>query len=223
MSSELAIRAERLSKRYRLAGLPSDGLPYPLFAYAGLLPWTYFANAVNSGGTSLVANTNLVSKIYFPRLLLPLSSALSGLLDMLVGLGLLLVLTIGFGFVPGPSLLALVPLVLLLAAAAFAISVWLAAVDVRYRDVRYAVPFLIQVWLFATPIAYSSSLVPDRYRTLYALNPMVGVVEGFRWAVLGHGDFPAAMLGVSTAVVALLLVGGLLYFRRVERGFADVI
>ena len=206
----------------RLAHIPSDGLPYPLFAFAGVLPWTYFANAATLSGGSLVANTNLVSKVYFPRLIVPIAAVLAGLIDLAIGFGILLVLLAAFRVAPGPQLL-LVPLFVLLAiATALGVGIWLSALDVQYRDVRYAIPFLIQVWLFATPVVYPASLVPENYRALLGLNPMAGVVEGFRWALLGTAP-PGSLLLVSVAVVAALLLSAVFYFRRMERTFADVI
>jgi len=206
-----------------LAGLPSDGIPYPLFAYLGLLPWTYFSNATTNASTSLVTNTALVARVYFPRLAIPIAAVLSGLLDFAIGFGLLLVLLIVFQVGLRPSLL-LVPLLMALTMAnALAVSLWLSALDVRYRDVRAAIPFAIQVWMFATPVVYPASLVPAAYRPLYGLNPMASVVDTFRWAVVGRGEPSAAMLAISAAVVLITLLTGLLYFRRVERSFADVI
>jgi lipopolysaccharide transport system permease protein len=207
----------------RLARMPSEGVPYPLFAYAGLLPWTYFANAAVNAGGSLVANTNLVSKVYFPRLVIPLAAVVVGLIDLAIGFLILIVLLLIFGTVPGPAV-ALLPLFIVLAVAtALGVGVWLSALDVEYRDVRYAIPFLIQVWLFATPVVYPASLVPEKWRILFGLNPMAGVVEGFRWALLGTNDAPGPLVAVSALVAAVVLASGLMYFRRMERGFADVI
>jgi lipopolysaccharide transport system permease protein len=206
-----------------LAKVPSDGVPYYLFAYLGLLPWTYFANALGNASSSLVSNANLVSKVYFPRLIIPTSAVLAGLVDFAVGFAALLLLLV-FNQAPLSPRLLLVPFVLALAvAAALAIGTWLSALDVQYRDVRYAVPFLVQVWLFATPVVYPATLVPAAYRPLYGLNPMAGVVEAFRWALLGRGDPPLLMLAVSVLTVSVVMISGLFYFRRVERSFADVI
>ncbi|TAK21250.1 MAG: ABC transporter permease [Chloroflexota bacterium] len=206
----------------RFAGLPSDGSPYVLFAFIGVLCWTYFANAVAAAGTSLVANTHLVSKVYFPRLLVPLSAAAPGLIDLLVGLVLLLGLVAYFG-VPLSGRIVLIPFFLAVGAiAAVAVGIWLAALDVRYRDVRYVVPFLLQVWMFGTPVVYSSSLLPEAVRPFYSLNPMVGVIDGCRWAILG-GDNPPTSIVVSFVAVLLIFVSGVFYFHRVERSFADVI
>jgi lipopolysaccharide transport system permease protein len=206
-----------------LVHVPSDGLPYPLFAYVGLLPWTYFANAAVGASSSLVANTNLVAKVYFPRLAVPLAAVLAGVIDLGVGLALLFGLLAVFGVSPGAGLLLVPVFVGLTMLAALAVGVWLSALDVQYRDVRYAIPFLMQVWLFATPVVYPASLVPAQYRAVYGLNPMAGVVEGFRWAMLGQTEFPGCLLAVSTLVIAAVLVSGLFYFRRMERIFADVI
>ena len=206
-----------------LANLSSEGVPYPLFAYTGLLPWLYFANATSNASGSLVSNANLISKVYFPRLVIPLAGVLAGLVDLGIGLLLLLVLLVPFGITPSLGLL-LVPLLVLLAMmTALSVSIWLSALDVQYRDVRYAVPFLIQVWMFATPVLYSPQLIPERYRTLLGLNPMTGVVEGFRWAVLGRAEGPGPLLAVSIAVTLVVLVTGLFYFYRMERSFADIV
>jgi len=206
-----------------LAGLPSDGVPYPLFAYLGLLPWTYFSNATTNASTSLVTNTALVARVYFPRLAIPVAAVLSGLLDFAIGFVLLLVLLVVFQIGLRPSLLLVPLLTALTMATALAVSLWLSALDVRYRDVRAAIPFAIQVWMFATPVVYPASLVPAAYRPLYGLNPMASVVDTFRWAVVGRGEPSTAMLAISAAVVLITLVTGLLYFCRVERSFADVI
>jgi lipopolysaccharide transport system permease protein len=206
-----------------LVHVPSDGLPYPLFAYAGLLPWMFFANAVVGASSSLVGNTNLVTKVYFPRLVIPIAAVLAGLVDLGIGLLLLVLLLLIFGAAPTLGLL-LVPLFITLAVlTALAVGIWLSALDVQYRDVRYAIPFLVQVWLFATPVVYPASVVPEQYRALYGLNPMAGVIEGFRWALLGGTPFPGPLLVVSVLVSGLVLVSGQLYFRRMERTFADVI
>lgn len=205
-----------------LAHLPSDGIPYAAFVYAGLVPWTFFANSVTASSQSLVRNADLVRRVYLPRLAIPLAAVLGNLVDLLVGMALLGVLMVGFRIAPGPALLLLPPLVLFEVVTAFAIGLLLAALDVRYRDVRYVFPFLVQVWLFATPVVYSASLVPATWRWVLGLNPMAGVVEGFRWALLG-GPPPGPLLLVSAAVVLVTLVLGLFYFRRTEGRFADVI
>jgi lipopolysaccharide transport system permease protein len=206
-----------------LVGVPSGGVPYSLFALTGLMPWTFFANSTAAAGSSLVANTNLVAKVYFPRLVIPLSAVLAGLVDLAIGLLLLIAVVAISAQAVGPQLLALPLCIAMLTSAAFAVAVWLSALDVQYRDVRYAIPFLIQVWLFATPVVYPASVVPDQFKLLYALNPMTGVVEFFRWSVLGSGPFPVGLVAISSAVIFAILVTGLIYFRRMERIFADVI
>jgi lipopolysaccharide transport system permease protein len=204
-------------------GLTTGGVPYPLFVISGLVPWFYFSNATSGASGSVVGNTQLISKVYFPRLAIPLAAVLANLVDLSIGLLLLLVLLIVFGFGLSLQLLAIPALVCLMVLTALSVSVWLAALDVQYRDVRYAVPFFIQVWLFATPVIYSAADVPERFRPLLALNPMTGVIAGFRWALLGGDQVPLGVLAISTLLVLGLLVTGLLYFRRMERTFADVI
>ena len=207
----------------RLARLDSDGLPYPVFALAALVPWTFFANALGQAGNSLVDQHQLLTKVYFPRLLLPLAAVIAGLVDLVISFVLLLLVLGWYGIAPSPRLFAAPALALLAAAAALAPGIWLAALNVRYRDVRHVIPFLVQIWLFVTPVAYSSSLIPERWRPLYALNPMAGVVEGFRWMVGARGAGFGPGLALSTAAVLLLLTGGLYFFRRMERSFADVV
>lgn len=207
----------------QFAKIPSDGLPYALFAYTGLLPWEYFAQALGRSGVSLVGDANLISKVYFPRLIIPLATAVTPLVDFCLSFSVLLAMMIWFGAAPGWGVLFL-PLFLSLAlATALSVSLWLAPLNVRYRDVRHAIPFLIQVWMYASPIAYPVSLVPVEWRLLYSLNPMVGVIEGFRWALLGKDSPDLGIMAVSTGAVLALLAGGLIYFRRMERTFADVI
>lgn len=208
----------------RLASMPSDGIPYPLFAFAALVPWTFFANGLTQGANSLVASGHLITKVYFPRLLVPTARVLSGLLDLALSFLVLLCMVWWYGILPRPIALLWLPgLVLLALVSALSVSLWLSALNVRYRDIQHVVPFLVQLWLFATPIAYPSSLLTERWRTAYALNPMVGVVEGFRWALLGSGTPPGPVLGASTLAALVLLVTGAFFFRRVERTFADVI
>jgi lipopolysaccharide transport system permease protein len=206
-----------------LAKVPSDGVPYPVFSFTALVPWTLFAQSVVGSSESLVANSNMVSKIYFPRLIMPVAACGAFGLDFLISLVLLFGLVAVYGVSLHLAVLTLPLFAVLALATAVAIGVLLSAVNVRYRDVHYAVPFLVQLWLFASPVAYSTELVPHAYRLLYALNPMVGVISGFRWAVLGAGSFPGGIILVSGAVTLLLLFGGLVYFRRTERQFADVI
>lgn len=207
----------------RLAKIPSDGIPYPIFAFTALVPWTFFANGVTLSANSLVQSANILKKVYFPRLLIPVSSVLSGIVDFAFACGLLIMLMLWYGIMPTTRVLWL-PLFLLLAfGTALGVGLWLSAVNVQFRDVRYTIPFITQLWLFASPIAYPSSLLSEPWRTVYGLNPMVGVVEGFRWALLGSGPAPAAMIWMSTGVACALLVSGVFYFRRMERSFADVV
>ena len=207
----------------RLAKVPSDGIPYPVFAFAALLPWQLFAYALSESSNSLVSNQNLITKVYFPRLVIPMSAVLAGLVDFAVAFVILLGMMRYYGIVPTAAI-ALLPLFVLLAVAtALAVGLWLSALNVKYRDVRYTIPFLTQFWLFATPVAYPSTLVPERWRALYGLNPMAGVVEGFRWALLGKSQGPGPLLAVSVGAVVVLLVGGLIYFRRMESTFADIV
>lgn len=206
-----------------LAKIPSDGLPYPVFVLCGLLPWTYFATALNRCIMSIVADAPVISKIYFPRLLLPISGTISGVVDFSIALVLLLGLMSWYSINLGWLLLS-VPLFLLLAfLTALAVGLWLSALNVRYRDVTYAVPFLIQIWMFASPVVYSVNLIPEQWRFFYGLNPMVGVIEGFRWAMLGKASPDFSSMAISFLVVATLLFGGLVFFRKMERTFADVV
>ena len=207
----------------RLAKMPSDGIPYPIFAYCGLLPWQFFANALTQSSNSLVASQGLITKVYFPRLIIPISTVLGGLVDFAISFVVLLGMMAYYGMAPTWAALTL-PLFLLLAiATALAAGLWLSALNVQYRDVRYTITFLVQFWLFATPIVYPSSLVPEQWRLLYGLNPMAGVVEGFRWALLGKTGGVGPLIIISSLVVCLALVGGLVYFRHMEKTFADVV
>jgi lipopolysaccharide transport system permease protein len=207
----------------RLAKIPSDGVPYPLFAFTALLPWTFFSNAVSFASMSLVATPDLVTKVYFPRVAMPIASVLGGLIDLALGFLVLIGMLAYYGVAPGTKSVVVVPLVILAFTVALGVALWLSALNVEYRDVRYAIPFLLQFWLFATPVAYPSSLVEEPWRTLFGLNPMTGVVEGFRWALLDTSTAPGPMVAVSAAVAVGLLLTGLFYFRRVESRFADVI
>lgn len=207
----------------RLAKVPSDGLPYPVFAYAALLPWQLFAHALNESGNSLVANQQLIKKVYFPRLVIPLAAILGGLVDFVIAFAVLLLLMLYYGLYPTLAILTLPFFLLFAIATALAAGLWLSALNVEYRDVRYTIPFLTQFWLFASPVAYPSSLVPESWRAFYGLNPMAGVVEGFRWALLGKSGGMGPLLLVSVAMVVILLIGGLLYFRRMEKTFADLV
>ena len=205
-----------------LAGIPTDGVAYPVFTFCALLPWQLFAYSLTEASNSVVASQQLLTKVYFPRLLLPLASVAVSLVDFGLSLLVLIALMVWYGTVPGLAVLT-VPLWTLLAVlTATAVSLWLSALNVRYRDVRYTLPFLTQLWLFVTPVAYPTSMVPEAWRFWYALNPMVGVVDGFRWALVG-GSWPGATVFVSAAVMLCLLVAGAFYFRRTERTFADVV
>jgi len=205
------------------AKIPSDGVPYPIFAFCGLLPWTYFATALNRCMVSVVADAQLVSKIFFPRLLLPIAGTISGVIDFFISLGLFLGLMVWYGFVVTWWLLTL-PLFLMLALlTALAVGLWVSALNVRYRDVTYTIPFLIQAWMFASPVIYPVSMIPEKYRSLYSLNPMAGVIEGFRWALLGKANPDFSVMAVSVVVVIGVLAGGLVFFRRMERTFADIV
>jgi lipopolysaccharide transport system permease protein len=205
----------------RLAGIPSGGKPYAIFAFAALVPWQLFAYALLHSSSSLVDNAHTIRKVYFPRLIIPLASIMTGLVDFAISSVVLLLLMFYYGIVPGWAVITLPFFTVLAVGAALAVGLWFSALNVRYRDVRYAVPFLAQFWLFVTPVAYPSSLVPARWQALYGLNPMAGVVDGFRWALLGE-PAPAPLLLVSVAATVVLLIGGMFYFRRMERSFADV-
>lgn len=207
----------------RLAKVPSDGVPYPVFAFTALLPWQLFAYALSESSNSLVSNQNLITKVYFPRLVVPLAAVLGGLADFTISLVVLAGMLVYFGIPIGPAMLWLPLFVVFAVATALAVGLWLSALNVKYRDVRYTIPFMTQLWMFATPVAYPSSIVPAQWRALYGLNPMAGVVEGFRWALLGTADAPGRLLAVSAIVVAVLLGSGLVYFRRMESTFADTV
>jgi lipopolysaccharide transport system permease protein len=207
----------------RLAGIRDVGIPYPVFALSGLVPWTYFANAVNAAGNSLVVDANLVSKVYFPRLISPLAALISWLPDLVISSGVLLAVMLALGVTPRWSLVAVPVVALFAVVAAGGVGVWFAALNVAYRDVRHAVPFLLQLWLFATPVLYPDRLVPTRWRFVLGLNPMAGVVACFRWVLLGGRRPSGGLVALSAAVSGALLVSGMYYFRRVEHGFADVI
>jgi lipopolysaccharide transport system permease protein len=207
----------------KLAGVPSDGVPYPVFAFCALLPWQLFAYALTQSSNSLVQDAQVLSKVYFPRLIIPFASVIAGLMDFLIAFVVLIGIMCYYGIVPGWAVLTLPLFILLALASALSVGLWLSALNVTYRDIRYTLPFLAQFWLFITPVAYSSSLVPSRWQAVYAINPMVGVVEGFRWALLGKSAPPAIMLLVSVAATAVVLTGGLFFFRRMEKGFADIV
>ena len=208
----------------RVVRIPSDGVPYSVFVLAGLVPWLFFASGLSSSANSLVLNSHLISKVYFPRLLLPLARILGGFPDL--GISLLLLATVVWyhGLPIRPALLLWLPVFLLLACVtSFGVSLWLSALNVRYRDVQHIIPFLIQIWMFSTPIAYPSSLLSDRARTIYGLNPMVGVVDGFRWTLLGTGEPPWPSVAASAAAAVVILILGAFFFRRAERSFADLV
>jgi lipopolysaccharide transport system permease protein len=207
----------------KVAGVSANGLPYALFSLAALVPWTVFATVLTLGSDSLVVNTALVSKIYFPRIFIPGGVVAAGMVDLAISLVILLIIVFAYGMVPTVAILMLPILVAIMLATALGTSAALSAANVRYRDVRYVVPFAIQMWLFLTPVVYSSSSISQPWRTLSAINPMVGVVEGFRWATLNPVSPPWALIGVSAVSAVFFLVGGLAYFDRVERGFADLI
>jgi lipopolysaccharide transport system permease protein len=205
------------------AKIPSDGVPYPIFAYTALLPWTYFSQAMGLCSRSIVSNSGLITKVYFPRLIIPLSSTMIPAVDMCFSCVPLLGLMIWFGITPTRGVLAL-PLFLLLALmTALSVGLWLSPVNVKYRDVGYTIPFFTQFWMYASPVVYPVSLVPERWRWLYSLNPMVGVIEGFRWALLGKASPDFRVMAVSAVVILALLLGGIVYFKRMERTFADVV
>lgn len=205
------------------AKVPSDGVPYPIFAYVALLPWNYFSGAFSRVGTSLVGSSNLISKVYFPRLVIPIAATFAGLVDFAIAFVILLGMMVYYGIRPTLMVWTL-PLFLLLAfASALGVGLWLAALNVRYRDVGYLIPFLVQIWMYASPVAYPSSIVPERLRLFYGLNPMAGVIEGFRAALLGTGVLDGGLVAASSAIVVLLVLSGALYFRRTEKTFADVI
>jgi lipopolysaccharide transport system permease protein len=207
----------------KLARVPSDNIPYPIFCFAALVPWTFFANGLAQSSNSLVGSSNLITKVYFPRLTIPLATVLSGVVDFLLAFAVLLVMMFAYGVAPSLKIIWLPCFLLLALTTSLGVGLWLSALNVQFRDVRYAVPFIAQFWLLATPIAYPSSLLREPWRTVYGLNPMAGVVEGFRWALLGVSSSPRPMLIVSSIVALLLLIGGAFYFRRMEKTFADMV
>jgi lipopolysaccharide transport system permease protein len=207
----------------RLLGVPSEGVPYPIFSFTALLPWTFCATAIGKCTMSLVYDANLISKVYFPRLILPTAAVLGTMVDFAVSFTILLAMMALYGIVPGVAVFSL-PLFLLLAlVTVLSVGLWLAALNVKYRDVSFVIPFFTQFWLFMTPVAYSSTIIPPQWRVLYGLNPMVGVVEGFRWAILSTDNPPTPLLAVSVSMATALFIGGVFYFRRMEAEFADLI
>lgn len=206
----------------KLAKIPSDGLPYPIFAYCALVPWQLFTSSLTMSSNSLITNKDLITKVYIPRLFIPASAVISGLIDFSIAFFVLLAMMFYYGIYPSVAVLTLPFLILLTITTAIAVGLWLSALNVQYRDVRYTIPFLTQLWLFSTPIAYSSSLVPEKWRTLLGLNPMSGVVEGFRWALLGKEGSIGPLFIVSVLVVVLLTIGGFIYFEHKEKTFADI-
>lgn len=207
----------------RLAHIPSNGLPHPVFYYSGLLAWIYFAGALQNSTNTMVENQRVITKVYFPRLLLPVAAVTSGLVDLAIGLVVFLGMLLYYRIVPGPEIV-LLPLFLLLAVlTALGVGLWFSALNAIYRDVRYVMPFLIQFWMLASPVAYPSSLVPGRWRSLYGLNPMAGVIESFRWCLTGHGQPPNTLFAVSSGMVLFLLAAGVVYFQKMEGTIADVV
>jgi len=207
----------------RLAKMPSDGIPYPIFTYAALVPWTFFAHGLTQSSNSLVENGNLIKKVYFPRLVVPISSVISGVVDFVLAFSVLLGMMMFYGIIPTVNAIYRPFLLVLAFVTSLGVGLWCSAMNVQFRDVRYTIPFLTQFWLFATPIAYPSSLLSEPWRTIYGINPMVGVVEGFRWALLGTDTAPGPVILVSSVAALITLVGGAFYFRRMEKTFADVV
>jgi len=207
----------------KLIKVPSEGIPYPIFAYTALVPWMYFVNALTQSSNSVVGNYTLITRVYFPRLVIPITTVVTGLLDFAIAFAILIGMMLFYGIVPTAAIWTLPFFILLTIATALGLGLWLAALNVEYRDVRFILPFLTQIWFFITPVAYPSSLVPEPWRAIYSLNPMVGVIEGFRWALLGKAQPPSVVLVISVIAVIGLLIGGLYFFRYKEGTFADVI
>jgi len=207
----------------KFAKVPSNGLPYPIFSFAALLPWTYFSKALNQSILSVVSNANLITKVYFPRLLLPTASVLAGMVDFAISFLFFVILMVWYGIIPSSAVLFLPGFTLLAMLTALAVSLWLAVINVRYRDVGQAIPFVVQLWMFASPVAYPVSLVPEKWRLLYGLNPMAGVIEGFRWALLGKETPDFGVVAISAVMVVALLIPGIIYFKYTERTFADLV
>ncbi len=207
----------------KLAKIPSNGIPYPVFYYSALLPWMYFANALQNATNTMVEHQRVITKVYFPRIILPMAAVTSGLVDFGIAFTILIGMMLFYGMVPTTATLLLPGFLLLAVLTAFACGLWLSALNAIYRDVRYAVPFLIQFWMFASPVVYPSSIVPEKFRWLYGLNPMAGVIEGFRWALTGQGSPPNILLLASIAGVLIVLIGGIVYFQRMESTIADLV
>jgi len=205
------------------AKIPSDGLPYAIFSYTALLPWNYFSQAIARSGNSLVGDSNLIRKVYFPRLIIPLASVSSPLVDFFVSFLVLLAMLAWFGITPGWGVLVLPAFLILAFMTALAVGLWLAPLNARYRDIGYTIPFLVQLWMYASPVVYSVSMVPEKWRLIFSLNPLAGVIEGFRWALLGKGDPAIGAIMISACVVLMLLLGGVFFFKRMERYFTDVL
>jgi lipopolysaccharide transport system permease protein len=205
------------------ANMPTDGIPRPIFTYSALLPWGLFSKALSDTGRSMLSNRSMITKVYFPRLIIPLASVLGGLLDFLIQFVILVGMMIYYKYYPTPAIVALPFFLLLALTTALGVGLWLSALNVLYRDVGYITPYLTQLWLLVTPVAYSISVVPEQWRFIYSLNPMVGVVEGFRWAILGTEPPPGPLLVISTVISLVLLISGMYYFRRMERTFADMV
>jgi len=205
-----------------LLKVPSEGIPYPLFNYTALLPWTLFSQGINQSSNSLVNNVSLIQKIYCPRLIMPISGILTPVVDFAIAFIILIGLMFFYGYIPTVRILMVIPLVLLVMLTAAGVGLWLSAINVRYRDVRYTMPFIIQLWFFASPVVYASSILPERFQIIYGLNPMAGIIEGFRWAVVGT-DPPGSLMIVSVLITIVIFISGLYYFRRMEKTFADVV
>ncbi|MBL8536038.1 MAG: ABC transporter permease [Hyphomonadaceae bacterium] len=205
------------------ARMPSEGVPYPLYAFAAYLPWFYFSEAIRRAGLGLVSDAELVRKVYFPRLIMPLANVISPLIDFCIAFAVLVVLMAFFGFAPSWRMVFIPPLMIVALLLALSVGLWLGPINVRFRDIKHTLPFMIQLWMYASPIVYPLTLVPEAWRWLYSLNPMVGVIEGFRWAVFGLGELNVGALAISAAAIIVLLAAGLVFFRRMERTFADVI
>lgn len=206
-----------------LANLPSDGIPYPIYTFCALLPWNYFARSLTDSSDSLVSSSHLITKVYFPRLILPLSKVLAGFVDFAIAFTILILLMVWYQILPSYGVFLLPLFILIAILSAFGIGLWLTALNVKYRDIKFVVPFVVQLWMYSSPVAYSISLIPANWQWLYGLNPMVGVIEGFRWALLGKDAPNILMMSVSTSIILLIFMGGVFYFRFMEKNFPDII